>query len=214
MEIETVEEGPNIIGDRGNLLLLTFLYMLQGIPLGLNMCIPMMLQKRGASYATQAKFSISWWPFNLKLLWAPIIDSCYSQRFGRRKSWLVPVQYLIGSFMVLLSFHVNQWLGDEHTPANIGVLAAVFFLMTFLAATQDIVVDGWCLTLLKRRNVGYASVCQSIGQPIGFFLGYGLLVALESPDFCNNWLRSVPSDEGMLTLAGKCHTPHLFLFLD
>lgn len=198
-----VEEEPNIYGDRQNLLLLSFLYLLQGIPLGLTACIPMMLQKRGASYSTQAKFSIAWWPFNLKLLWAPIVDSCYSNRFGRRKSWLVPVQYLIGSFMLVMSFQINQWLGDNETEANIAFLTVIFFMMTFLAATQDIVVDGWCLNLLKRRNVGYASICQNVGQPLGFFFGYALLVSLESPEFCNTWLRSEPMDEGLLTLAGK-----------
>lgn len=197
------EEKPNIDGDRKNLLLLSFLYLLQGIPLGLAACIPMMLQKRGASYTTQAKFSIAWWPFNLKLLWAPIVDSCYSTRFGRRKSWLIPVQYCLGSFMLITSFHIDRWLGDEQHEANIGILTAVFFLNTFLAATQDIAVDGWCLTLLKRRNVGYASACQNCGQTLGFFIGYSLLVSLESPQFCNTWLRSVPSNEGILSLSSE-----------
>ena len=32
----------------------------------------------------------------IQVLWAPIIDSLYFAKFGRRKSWLVPVQYLIG----------------------------------------------------------------------------------------------------------------------
>lgn len=200
---EVDEEEPNVYGDKKHLALLCFLYLLQGIPLGLSACIPMLLQKRGASYQTQAKFSMVWWPFNLKLLWAPIVDSYYSRRFGRRKSWLVPVQYLIGIFMLVLSYHIEQWLGDVEHEANIGILGIIFFTMTFLAATQDIVVDGWCLTLLQRRNVGYASICQSFGQPLGFFFGYSLLISLESPEFCNTWLRSEPKDVGILPLTGK-----------
>lgn len=48
------------------------------------------------SYVQQAVFSFAYWPFSLKLLWAPIVDSVWSARIGRRKSWLVPTQYLIG----------------------------------------------------------------------------------------------------------------------
>lgn len=52
------------------------------------------------------------WPFSLKLLWAPIVDSIYSNRFGRRKSWLIPAQLLIGFFMIFLGANVDSWLGD------------------------------------------------------------------------------------------------------
>lgn len=43
----------NIKGDEKNILLLFFLYTLQGIPLGLAMAIPMILQNKGASYKQQ-----------------------------------------------------------------------------------------------------------------------------------------------------------------
>lgn len=196
------KEGPNIYGDKKNLALLIFLYILQGVPLGLMSCIPMMLQKRGASYETQAAFTIVWWPFNLKILWAPIVDACYVTRFGRRKSWLVPMQYLLGISMIILSFYINQWLGNKDSKPNMRVIVVLFFCMTMMAATQDIAVDGWCLTLLKRRNVGYASLCQTLGQPIGSFLGFGLIISLESAAFCNTWLRSEPKDVGILSFHG------------
>lgn len=195
-------EPPDTAGDRKNLAMLCFFYVLQGVPLGLSACIPMMLQKRGASYQTQAAFSIVWWPYDFKLLWAPIVDSCYVARFGRRKSWMVPMQYMIGLFMIAMSYNINQWLGEKGTEVNIRVLGVLFFFLTMMAATQDIAVDGWSLTLLKRRNVGYASVCQTVGQPLGVFLGYGLLMPLESAEFCNTWLRSTPSDVGILTFSG------------
>ena len=31
---------------------------------------------------------------------------------------------------------------------------------------QDVAVDGWALTMLKPKNVGYASTCNSVGQVI------------------------------------------------
>lgn len=99
---------------------------------------------------TQAEFSFVQWPFSLKLLWAPIVDSIFSKRFGRRKTWLIPTQYLMGMFMLLLSNYVDHWLGKEHEKPNIEMLTALFFALNVLAATQDIVVDGWALTMLKR----------------------------------------------------------------
>lgn len=199
------DEPSDIRGDRSNIAILFFLYLLQGIPIGLSAAIPMLLQNRGASYKEQAEFSFAYWPFSLKLMWAPIVDSLYSHRFGRRKSWLIPTQYLIGLFMLLLSARVDQWLGGVDVAAvelNIALITAVFFMLNFLAATQDIAVDGWALTMLKPRNVGHASTCNSVGQTAGYFLGYVMFIALESADFCNTYLRTEPSPNGLVTLSG------------
>lgn len=45
----------NLRGDRKNVALLLFLYLLQGIPLGLSAAIPMLLQNRGVSYKQQVR---------------------------------------------------------------------------------------------------------------------------------------------------------------
>nr|CAG4643146.1 EOG090X04K8 [Ilyocryptus agilis] len=203
---ENTSEGPSVWswkGDGRNVALLYFLYLLQGIPLGLIASIPLMLQNRHVSYKDQGEFSLVFWPFSLKLLWAPIVDSVYSTWMGRRKSWLVPVQYFLGFAMLYLSGRVDEYLNppDGH-HANIKMLTISFFLLNFLAATQDIAVDGWALTMLHRKNIGYASTCNSVGQTAGYFLGYVVFVALESPDFCNKYLRYDPQPVGMLTLSG------------
>jgi PAT family acetyl-CoA transporter-like MFS transporter 1 len=88
---EEMKEAPQIWSWKGegrNIALLFFLYLLQGIPLGLTASIPLMLQNRHVSYKEQAEFSLVFWPFSLKLLWAPIVDSLYSSRMGRRKTWV------------------------------------------------------------------------------------------------------------------------------
>ncbi|MEQ2196644.1 hypothetical protein XENOCAPTIV_007051, partial [Xenoophorus captivus] len=121
------------------------------------------------------------------------------------KSWLVPTQYLLGLFMLYLSATVNSLLQSEKGP-NVVMLTAVFFMLAFLAATQDIAVDGWALTMLSRENVGYASTCNSVGQTAGYFLGNVLFLALESPEFCNKYLRLVPKDTGIVTLPADAVT--------
>ena len=89
-------------GDKIHVLILFFLYCLQGIPLGLRSSIPLILTKKNVPYTEQATFSISAYPFSMKVLWAPIIDSLFWAKFGKRKSWLVSVQYLIGNIPYVL----------------------------------------------------------------------------------------------------------------
>lgn len=180
-------------GDYGNIVFLLLLYVLQGIPIGLSSAVPLLLTNRKVSYSEQALFSFVTWPFSLKLLWAPIVDSLFWRKLGRRKSWLVPVQLCIGIFMLVLSRSVNSLLTDDPTTGtkpDIQLLTFIFLMLNFLAATQDIAVDGWALTMLSRRNVGYASTCNTAGQTAGFFIGNVIFLALESTDFSNKYLRS------------------------
>ena len=59
-------------------------------------------------------------------------------------------------------------------------LTVMFFIFNFLAATQDVAVDGWALTMLKPSNVGYAATCNSVGQTTGWIMGFVLFTTLES----------------------------------
>ncbi|KAK7152304.1 hypothetical protein R3I94_008588 [Phoxinus phoxinus] len=195
-----VSNGIN--GELSNVALLLFLYVLQGIPLGLARSMPLIMQSKNVSYKDQAYFSFVFWPFSLKLLWAPLVDSLYLKRFGRRKSWLVPTQYLMGLFMLYLSFAVDSMLQtDGQKGPDVITLTAVFFMQAFLTATQDIAVDGWALTMVSRENLGYASTCNSVGHTAGYFIGNVLFLALESADFCNKYLRFEPQERGIVTLS-------------
>jgi len=173
-------------GDKINILLLFFLYTLQGLPIGLSEAIPIELQNRNVDYKEQAKFNFVFYPFSMKLIWAPIVDSCFLARFGRRKSWLVPAQCGIGITMLVTSQFVEQILGKEATDTEPGVapdvttLTAIFFILNLLAATQDVAVDGWALTMLKPGNVGYVSSCNILGQALGWVLGYICYTNLET----------------------------------
>ena len=78
---------------------------------------------------------------------APVVDSVYVKRFGRRKSWVVPMQLLVGGVLIALSSSLELLLASD--PPKILVLTAGVFLLDFMVATQDIAVDGWALTLLR-----------------------------------------------------------------
>ena len=69
---------------------------------------PFLLQSK-ASYTQIGIFSVASYPYSFKLLWSPIVDSIYSLAFGRRKSWVVPIQF--GSSLILL--FSAKWLAGR-----------------------------------------------------------------------------------------------------
>ena len=179
-----------------------------------------------ASYNANAIFALCSWPFSLKLLWAPIVDAVYFKRFGRRKSWLVPVQTLAGLIMVGGSGFVERELGLGNVVAsgtesvsgldaaaaaaasmNVQGVTAFFFVLYFLMATQDIAVDGWALTMLSKENRGRGPICNSIGQNIGYFLSFVGFLALNDVESANTlWrpLLRLPQNphKGLVSLKG------------
>jgi PAT family acetyl-CoA transporter-like MFS transporter 1 len=168
------------------------------------------------SYNANAIFALCSWPFSLKLLWAPIVDAVYIQRFGRRKSWLVPVQTLAGLLMVFGSNYVERQF-DSQTFHVQGVTA--FFLILYaLMATQDIAVDGWALTMLSKQNRGRGPVCNSVGQNIGYFISFVGFLALNDVESCNAlWrpLLGLPQNltRGMVSLGGFMQTMGYFMLV-
>ena len=180
------------MGDRGknallSVLLLLLLFTLQGIPMGLCSSVPFLLQDSAVSYSEQAVFSLASSPFSMKLLWAPLVDSIFSHKFGHRKSWLVPVQLLVSIVMIGGQQAVDEWIGGTGEVPSVRKLTAFFTFLYFMMATQDIAVDGWALTMLTRARVGYASTCNSVGQTLGFFLAnVGFLVRHSATFFSDD----------------------------
>ncbi|BFZ64539.1 hypothetical protein YB2330_005686 [Saitoella coloradoensis] len=186
--------------DRESIALLVALYLLQGIPLGLAFgSVPFILKSK-LSYTQVGLFTLASYPYSLKLFWSPIVDAIYSPTYGRRKSWIVPMQTLVGLTLLLLGTRVEAWLDDAENM--LGVLTAAFFSLIFLCATQDIAVDGWALTLLSRENLSYASTAQTVGLTAGYFTSFTVFLALNSPDLANKYWRDVPGTTGFVSLGG------------
>jgi PAT family acetyl-CoA transporter-like MFS transporter 1 len=123
------------------------------------------------------------------LLRAPLVDSVFFKRFGKRKSWIVPISFLIGVLMISLAHVTNKLVQTSQTQSEIFLLAIIFFMITFLVATQDVAIDGWSISLLSEQNVHWQSICTSVGQTLGYYVGNTLFVLLQSAKFCNNNLR-------------------------
>ncbi|KAF3903337.1 hypothetical protein AA313_de0205836 [Arthrobotrys entomopaga] len=186
--------------DKRNFALLVLLYFLQGVPMGLATGSVPFLLKSKLSYAQIGTFTLAAYPYSMKLAWSPIVDAIWSTRFGRRKSWIVPIQACSGIMMIWLGGRIDSLMLNASN--NIGTFTGVFFGLVFLSATQDIAVDGWALTLISPGNISYASTAQTVGLTAGQFLSFTVFLAFSSADFANRWFRTVPQDVGLLTLSG------------
>ncbi|SGY33301.1 BQ5605_C002g01479 [Microbotryum silenes-dioicae] len=174
--------------------------LLQGIPVGLAFgSIPFLLRAK-LSYSQIGLFTLCTYPYSLKLLWSPIVDSFFSPKLGRRKSWIVPIQLVVGCMLFWMGGNVQQLM--EVDEPNVQTLTILFFTLVFFAATQDIAVDGWALTLLSKDNLSYASTAQTIGLNTGYFLSFTVFLAFNSLEFSNKYFRSQPLDYPLVTLSG------------
>ncbi|KAF4124561.1 transporter [Geosmithia morbida] len=190
--------------DKRSFLLLVMLYFLQGIPMGLAMGSVPFLLKNHLSYGEIGTFSLASYPYSLKLLWSPFVDAVWSPRMGRRKTWIVPIQFMSGFGMLFLGSRVEQLMATTGKPGGMTVWNFMlwWFFLVLMCATQDIAVDGWALTLLTPGNVSYASTAQTVGLTAGHFMSYTVFLALSTPDFANKWFRAVPRDDGLVSLGG------------
>lgn len=198
MPVPTVKKLPR--KDLLNFFVLIVLYTLQGVPVGLAFgSVPFILKSK-LSYSQVGIFSLASYPYSLKLLWSPVVDAVYSRRLGRRKSWIIPVQFVSGATLLYLGFLIDAMINE---PAHhLKRITTCFFLLIFLCATQDIAVDGWALTCLSPESLPFASTAQTIGMNCGYFLSFTVFLALSSPEFANKYLRKVPQDKGLFSLGG------------
>src|SRR5687767_7208858 len=78
------------------IVLLACLYVVQGMPYGFQVgALSMYLREQGTSLQAIGFIGLLALPWSWKALWAPLVDRFGSERFGRRKSWIVPCQLLL-----------------------------------------------------------------------------------------------------------------------
>ncbi len=155
----------------GKLGLLGALYLSQGLPFGFfTQALPVLLRKRGYSLGEIGLTSLLALPWAFKFVWAPLVDRFGSPTFGRRKSWIVPIQ--------LLSAAVLAWLAIAANGSGLRLLLGATFLTNLLAATQDIATDGLAVDMLDHRERGFGNGLQVGGYRVGMIIGGGVLLIL------------------------------------
>ena len=137
-------------------LIVMFLGFSSGLPLALSgSTLLVWMREAGVNLGTIGLFALVGTPYTIKFLWAPLIDALdvpfLSQRFGRRRGWLLLSQFLL---MVAIVF-----LGACDPSVSPLLVAVGALLVATTSATQDIVVDAFRVESLdeSEQAAGMAS---------------------------------------------------------
>lgn len=120
------------------------------------------LAQDGIDKKTVTAFSLAFLVYNLKWLWAWIVDGVpipILGRLGQRVSWLIFAGLLV------IAAVVNLALVDPAASIQQAAIAAI--LVGAAGATFDIVIDGYRIEILEPRQLGIGSGMSQYGWRIG-----------------------------------------------
>lgn len=123
---------------------------------------------------TMGVFSLIGLAYAFKFLWSPVVDRLKIpglHKLGRRKSWLIPAQMLLGIILVVLSFLNPQ--------TSIGWFSLLAGLGAFASATQDVVIDAWRVDVADEvATLDMLSTVYQLGYRIAALAGGALALFL------------------------------------
>src|SRR5512134_699121 len=120
------------------------------------------LAQHGITKSAVTAFALTFLAYNLKFLWAPIVDNVRLPligRFGQRRSWL----WLVG----VLVMAAVAFLGIADPGDSLYVVAIAAIAMGVAGATFDIIIDAYRIELLEPRQLGAGSGMSQYGWRIG-----------------------------------------------
>ncbi|OGQ97304.1 MAG: MFS transporter permease [Deltaproteobacteria bacterium RIFOXYD12_FULL_57_12] len=141
-----------------------FLGFASGLPLALTFgTLSIWLAEEGVSKTTIGLFAMAGIPYTSKFLWAPLIDRLalpyFTRRFGQRRGWIIAIQLTLIAAIVALG---------ATRPAVAPIATAFFaFVVAFLSATQDIVIDAYRVEILEQRQYGAGAAVIVLGYRLG-----------------------------------------------
>uniref|UniRef100_A0A8C0TBU3 Major facilitator superfamily domain-containing protein 3 n=3 Tax=Canis lupus TaxID=9612 RepID=A0A8C0TBU3_CANLF len=154
---------------RGKLLPLAGLYLVQGLPYGLQSgLLPVLLRARGLSLTRVALAKVLYLPWLLKLAWAPLVDTR-----GSLRAWLTLSTAALGLVCALLAA-LPPAAGPAGLPATV---AGLLLLLNLGAAVQDVALDTLAVQLLEPAELGPGNTVQVVAYKLGAVLAGGGLLA-------------------------------------
>ncbi|XP_078070677.1 major facilitator superfamily domain-containing protein 3 [Mustelus asterias] len=144
------------------------LYFVQGIPYGLQSnLLPIYLRTIGHSLTKISLTKLLYFPWLLKILWAPFVD-----QYGTKQKWLLSSMF--GLFLCCLI------MSRMNPKTDFPTMAFVLMMMNLFASVQDIAVDGMAVRLLSNEEVGYGNTIQVVGYKTGSIVaGAGFLTVMD-----------------------------------
>ena len=133
------------------------------------------LAQDGINKSSITEFSLAFLVYNLKWLWAWVVDGVHLPvigRLGQRVSWL-----LFSGVLVMLAI-IN--LGLIEPKANLMVTATAAILVAAAGATFDIVIDAYRIELLDPQQLGTGSGMSQYGWRVGAAAAGGLALVVAA----------------------------------
>jgi MFS transporter, PAT family, beta-lactamase induction signal transducer AmpG len=157
---------PNLLASRwGRLTAFFALYLTEGIPLGFTAtAVATQMRRQGLGPAEIGAFVGSLYlPWAFKWAMGPFVDVLSSERWGRRRMWIVIAQIMmIATLMAAL-------------PVNFTTEVKLFTLLILLhnifGATQDVAIDALAVNTLKEDERGLANGLMFGGAYLGQTIG-------------------------------------------
>lgn len=131
------------------------------------------LAASGIDKKTVTAFSLAFLVYNLKFLWAWIVDGVTLPvigRLGQRVSWLIVTGVLV------IGAVINLALVDPAASVSHTAVAAI--LVGAAGATFDIVIDAYRIEMLEPRQLGIGSGMSQYGWRIGSAAAGGLALVV------------------------------------
>jgi MFS transporter, PAT family, beta-lactamase induction signal transducer AmpG len=174
---------PNLLASRNGRLSAFFLmYITEGIPLGFAAtAIATQMRRQGISATAIGAFvGAIYLPWAFKWAIGPIVDVFSSDRFGRRRSWIIAMQLAMVASLFLL-----QLVG---LGADIKLLTTLIIVHNIFAATQDVAIDALAVGTLKADERGMAGGLTFAGAYLGQGIGgAGALYLVDYVGFSNTY---------------------------
>jgi MFS transporter, PAT family, beta-lactamase induction signal transducer AmpG len=154
-----------------------FLGFSSGLPLALTgATLSAWMTDSGVDLTVIGFFALVGLPYTFKYLWAPLIDRIrvpwLINKLGHRRAWLVLVQVLLALAIVLLA-----GIDPLEQPAATAMIAV---MVTFLSASQDIVIDAFRIESLTQDQQGAGAAVYIGGYRIAMLVsGAGSLFLAE-----------------------------------
>jgi hypothetical protein len=130
------------------MVLLVLLYVLQGLSFGFFLMSVPVIFKKYLTYSELGVLMMCTAPFSFKVFWSPLVEFYYNERFGKRKSWIVPTQLLLVAMLYYFKENLEQLLLSKQVELASAILTAIIFVIT----CQDIAVDAWAIESLHPEN--------------------------------------------------------------
>lgn len=156
---------------RAKLLPLAGLYLVQGLPYGLQSgLLPLLMRARGLSLSRVGLTKGLYAPWLFKLAWAPLVD-----RRGSPRAWLALSTVALGLVCALLAALPLTVSGQAGLPATV---VSLLLLLNLGAAVQDVALDTLAVQLLEPAELGPGNTVQVVAYKLGSALAGGGLLAL------------------------------------